>query len=287
MGRTVLAFYDPSNAPAFSMHQDNTTLVLQLGNRGEMNRGFRQMAVEDVFRKQKILLTVAADGRETAIYLNGQLVAKNKSFGLTARDLSGQLILANSPLRGDSWSGKLRGMAIYPSVFSPSEVAQSYKDWTEGRESPLALSRRAVAFYTFREHGGRIIHDIGTSRIDLYIPERFLVVDQLLLEPPWSEVRTSHSYVRDGIINVEGFIPLGFLLTTYFAAVRQIKRPALVAIVVGGSLSVTIEIFQAYLPTRFSGCTDIITNTLGTALGAALYYRFATSIRKRLAVPDR
>jgi glycopeptide antibiotics resistance protein len=49
------------------------------------------------------------------------------------------------------------------------------------------------------------------------------------------------------------------------------NRPIVSTIVVGGITSLIIEVTQAFLPTRDSGMTDLITNTSGTALGAILY----------------
>lgn len=281
---TVLSFYSPSSPTSLSINQDYTELVLQRGNRSERNHGsLPQIEIADLFRKKQIFLTVTSDGLDTAIYVNGQLATKKEGFGLYAQDLSGRLIVANSPLRDNSWSGQLRGLAIYNGILSAAEVAQRYQDWTQRRESPNANNGRAAAFYAFRERAGRTIHDEGTSGIDLYIPEQFLVVNHLLLEPPWSEMYTSHSYLKDCAINIAGFVPLGFLLTAYLAVVTRAKRPALAAIFIGGSLSFLIEVLQADLPTRYSGMTDIITNTLGTAIGAVLYRAVADEIKKRFA----
>jgi len=94
-----------------------------------------------------------------------------------------------------------------------------------------------------------------------------MVVDQLLFESPISEFRHDKSYLKDAFINVVGFVPLGFVCGLYFRTVRQARRTALITIVIGATVSIAIEYFQSYLPTRFSGITDIITNTVGTWIG--------------------
>jgi glycopeptide antibiotics resistance protein len=50
-----------------------------------------------------------------------------------------------------------------------------------------------------------------------------------------------------------------------------VKRVTAITVLVGFLVSLTIETLQAYLPTRDSDLTDVMTNTLGTWLGAMLY----------------
>lgn len=97
------------------------------------------------------------------------------------------------------------------------------------------------------------------------------MVHQLLLEPPWQEFHTRQSYLKSCIINIAGYVPLGFFFSLYFTVVCKVKRVSLAAIVSGETVSLVIELVQEYLPTRYSGMTDIVTNTLGTGVGVVLH----------------
>jgi VanZ family protein len=62
------------------------------------------------------------------------------------------------------------------------------------------------------------------------------------------------------------------------------KQAAIVAVFIGALVSLAIEYFQSWLPTRFSGLTDIATNTFGTALGAAIFLFAVRVVDKKIRV---
>jgi VanZ family protein len=84
------------------------------------------------------------------------------------------------------------------------------------------------------------------------------------------EFKAARSYAKDVLLNIAGFVPLGLIACAYFSWTRSRWKAILIAITACGALSFVIEVLQYYIPPRFSGTTDILTNTLGAAVGAAL-----------------
>jgi len=272
-GGMILAFYRPANDVApFAVRQYRGGLVLERGTQSNLAKRAGTY-VGDVFKRFKPVFVTITSGEAGAstYYVDGTLVKNFPNFAFSRGDLTGQLIIGNAPSTTYTWPGQFKGLAVYDRVLTPGEVSQHYANWTENRQADLAKTEGVVALYLFNEGGGSVVHSQVASAADLLIPERFLVIHKEFLEPFWKEFRPGWSYWKDVGINVVGFIPLGFFFCSYLSLVRKIEHPALVTIAVGFIVSLTIEVLQAFLPTRDSGTTDLITNTFGTALGVILY----------------
>jgi len=271
---TLFSFYSPGSPHQFSLNQSITDLALRSDIRDGRYRTLttKLFYVEDIFRRGKpLFVTVTSKGGQTSVYIDGALARTAPNFPLSSQDFDGELVIANSPKIDDSWSGLLRGLAFYGQEISPAQVLHHYETWVEKGRPDISENERAVALYLFDERGRRVIHNQVSSGTDLYIPDRYLVLDQALLLPFWEEFRPSWSYWEDVLVNIAGFVPLGFFFCAYFSLTGRTKRPALVTILLGFTVSLTIESLQAFLPTRDSGTTDLITNTLGTCFGVWLY----------------
>ena len=278
---SVLTFYNSQATREFSIEQDLTDLLLVMrSRRGEPNRSQEPLRVENVLRKQLALITVTADGQQTMVYVDGRLAAVAPQFALSSRDLAGQIIIATSPWRNHSWSGDWKGLAVYNTALSSAEVQQHYRSWTNDGAPAADQNASAVAVYLFREHSGRSISNFVSSEPKLDIPERFTVVDQIRFESPISELYSEENYLKNAAINVAGFVPLGFVCGLYFMTVRGTRRTVLITVLIGTAVSLAIEYFQSFLPTRFSGVTDMITNTTGTWIGVMLCKAFVSRTSK-------
>ena len=266
---TLLAFSTAKNPLQLSLHQYRSGLILAREIQGIEQRT-AVIGINDVFDQTKpIFITVTSGPAESAMYFDGRLARTFPGFRL-GKDLSGQLVIGSSPVDVDGWLGKLKGLAIYHKELTAQEVARHFETWTKQDAPELRANEGLAALYLFNEHGGNVVHSAGHPDLNLYIPRRFSLPYQTFLKPFWKEYEFSWSYLETSLLNVIGFIPLGFFFYAYWRSAKPIKSAALVTVALGFAVSLSIEILQSYLPTRNSGTADLITNTLGTFLGVKL-----------------
>jgi len=264
---TLLGFYNSSGAVGLSLHQSISDLRL---DREVSRERPAKMYVGDVFSAGKLVfLTIVSGPRGTNVYLNGSQVQQVSDFK-SSSPCSGRFVVGDSPKEQDTWEGEFDGLAIYRDELTPEQVLLNYQSWSNAGRPSESGSGALAALYLFDERGGRLIRDHGTSGVNLSIPERYMVIQETLYESPWSAFQATRGWVKDVLINVTGFVPFGFTLSAFLWCSGW-KRADIFAVLGGLFVSLTIEGLQAYLPTRDSDLTDVLTNTLGTWFGVILY----------------
>ena len=113
------------------------------------------------------------------------------------------------------------------------------------------------------------------------------MLQKSILTLPSKEFRLSKSFLKDVIVNIIGFIHLGFFFPAHFskALTRSKHHLYLYTIILGLCASSTIELIQIYLPTRNSSLVDLICNISGTILGVTLFhlaYQLRHSVRSNI-----
>lgn len=271
---TILSFYSPEHrSTSFALRQSLDDVALQRENLTDKLRSkISRIYADHVFRRGKtVFLTISSGERGTSIYVNGALVRMSRDFRFTSEDLTGKLVVGNSSVTTDTWSGKLKGLAIYARDLTANQAMQNYQSWVGSGQPGVPVADEVIASYLFNEGGGNDVHNSVDAATDLVIPEHFFVLHEPFLARPWNEYYAGWSYWKDIGVNIAGFIPLGFLFCAYFSKLRGIDHPAAVTVTFGFAVSLTIEVLQAFLPTRNSGMTDLITNSVGTGFGAVLW----------------
>lgn len=239
-------------------------------------------ALDSSFRQKKpTFIAVTSGPKGTLVYLDGAVAKVARGFRIPEGSFGGQLIVGDSPRQPDSFRGQIRGLAIYGVELDGAQVFRHYQTWTKNGRPDVAQDEANVALYLFDEHAGNAIHNHASAGGDLYIPEIYTVIDKVPLEPVWKEFNWSGSYWRGNLKNIVGFMPLGFCFYAFFMTAWPIKRAVLVTVALGILVSLAIEILQIFLPTRDSGTTDLITNTLGTYLGVMCYRHFYLGLAER------
>jgi len=270
---TILSFYESGVPPRIQVRQSGDDLLFSASRPAESGKARQQeIFLEHIFRKgQPVFIALASADNSLDFYIDGELRKSVSNVAMQTTDFTGTLLVANAYNENVSWTGIFRGLALYDRALRPSEIAEDHRLWQHDKARMAQNTVRAYALYLFDEPAGDRVRNLGNTGPDLVIPKNYSVFEPGFLVPFWKEYRPSWHYARDLAINVFGLVPVGCCFAALLAWLNGRRRSLLYATLLGLLTSMTIEVLQAFMPTRFSGMTDLISNTLGAALGAWLY----------------
>jgi VanZ family protein len=212
----------------------------------------------------------------TSIYMDGRLIRRHKDLTLNIPEgKNARLLLGNSVYGKNNWRGDVLGLAVYPHPLSEKEVANHFKHWLKNKSFLFARELKPVALWVFDENNGEKVMDRGGGNIDFNIPPKMKILTKKVLSFSWRRPRFNIEFFDDVVINLVGFIPLGFFLNATFSKVGSDfnRNGILVTIVLCFFVSLFIEVFQAWIPSRSSDVLDLALNTIGGLLGASVLQR--------------
>jgi len=279
----ILTLYDGKTPDIFAVKQWRAHLVIRSRTddpaAGKRGKPYQEMGLHNALLKdQDAFITITSGAEGSAIYLNGRLARTYPRHRLPAGDMQGnvRLILGNSPTGESYWNGNLMGLAIYNRTLTPDEAFRDYQSWLQNDSFSIKQASGLIGLYPFYEKKGEMIHNVANSDETLIIPETFKPVQRKFLSLPGPDFRWNWSFVQDVTINLLGFIPFGFFFAAFLIKTTNMKRGVsyFIAAMVGVGLSLSIELIQAWLPTRDSSLTDMLCNSIGTILGIVIFQIF-------------
>lgn len=255
----IISIVDPNGQEILSIEQWIAGLMVTLWDSSGKRLG--KLGIKDALSTDAMRLAAATVDRSGM-----KLFGENPQGKWEARRMplppnffaGGRLVVGLGANGRNRWRGEMEGLALFKEALSEQDIR-------------ACDSRRPAAIFLFNEHGGREIHDRSGNRWDLHIPlyPKIFKYEVLSILPNGN--RITPSLLQDMAVNLLGFIPLGVCLYAAFSLFGLAGRKAILSVVACALLlSLSIELAQAFIPTRSSQLIDVVLNTLGAWLGTRL-----------------
>ncbi len=263
----------------FTLGQEAQDLIMRLRTtQTNLNGRNPQATLKNVFRTGELQhITVTYNYSMENIYVNGKRMLEVYGPGgrFSNWDDSYYLILGNELSGNRLWHGKLYLAAIYNRALSEHEVLQNYKAGSfvssAGDVPDSRIKKGLTLLYSLNGENRNLVLDhsgleplLNLHKVEwLYVTEERPYLRYESLCP-----NLSLESLKDIIINIVIFIPLGFLLHGIIRGwYGSSMKIVLFAFILGTLISFSIESLQYLTLTRFSSREDLSFNMIGTAIG--------------------
>jgi len=285
----ILSIHNGENCDQLLVGQWRSYIIIMNGDDYPNKRKIPRIAANIISPAPRItFLTVSTSKEGTKVYVGGQLAKTNPNLILKfPKGDKTRLILGNSVYGRHSWNGEIYGLALYDYSLNAHEIALHTKGWQEDQDLSFAEKDKPAVLYLFDEKRGKRAFDHGEGKLHLEIPPRMHTLEKIILSPPWIGWELNKNYFIDIIINFIGFIPLGFVLSATLIEINgTFKKPVvLMTVALCFIISLTIEIVQAWFPSRSSSMLDLMSNTSGALIGAMIYLLIVKLVGAEAEIP--
>ena len=281
----ILALHSGENSHQLLMGQYLSWIILMNGDDYDHKRRTKRIAVNTASPSPTARFVTITTGKEgTQVYLNGQRVRTKKNLTLKIPNgRKARLMIGNSTNGRNSWQGDVYGLAFYGYTLTAQDAARHFNRWFQGQNFSFAKKDKPFVLYFFDEKEGLRALDHSGGNHHLEIPSKMQILEREILSPTWSLFKLNRSFIKDFVLNLVGFIPFGFILSATlfkFGGTFE-KNNVLITVVLCFTLSLIIEILQAWIPSRSSHMLDLILNTLGAFMGTIIYRFFFVRIHRK------
>jgi hypothetical protein len=269
----ILSLHDGRDHNQLLMWQYHSWIIFMNGDDYDHKRRTKRIAVDISSMSPTIrVITVTTGKNHTEVYLDGQLVIRKDLSLKIPNGSKTRLILGNSVYGKAPWHGDIYGLAFFGHMLTAQDAALHFDRWTHIHNFDFAAKEKPFVLYVFDEKVGKRVFDHAGGNNTLKIPYRMHMLKKKILFPSHATLKFDRGFYIDSIINFLGFIPLGFILSATFVKIGGTfeKRNLLIAVLFCFVVSLFIEIFQAWIPTRDSYILDLIFNTFGGLTGARM-----------------
>jgi len=269
--RFLLLLHGGDDTEQLVVGQWRSWLVIMNGDDYDATRRRARIAVNALLPEKEHFVTITSGEDGTAIFIDGQLTKRKGDLRLKipVATKQMQLVLGNSIYGRHPWAGEIYGLAYYDRVMSAPDISDHFQLWSRKRTFAFTQPQNSAGLYLFNEGKGDRVGDHAGGQHDLTIPGSMAILTKEILAAPFENEKYNVSLFQDMAINIAGFIPMGFLLGALLwqANYRDIKKQLLLVMLACGSISLMIELAQAWIPSRSSQMLDLILNTLGAGTG--------------------
>ena len=272
----ILVFHDGRDRNQLLVGQYRSSLIVMNGDDYSNRRKTKRIAVNQVFQSSKdILLSITTGEEGTNAYIDGLLIKRKRDlkFEIPRVGETSRLILVNSVYGNNFWRGDIFGLGFYGYELTPEQVELHFDKWSKERKFSFAEQGNPFLLYSFDEKNGVRALDHGNGNHHLKIPKRIQILEKRILSSPWIDLKLNKSFIQDFVINLVGFIPLGFILSATFIELGGTlkKRVILITVVLCFTISLIIVVVHGWMPSRSSQILDLMLNTGGSLIGVMTY----------------